>query len=850
MPNICLNMIVKNEAHVIERCLASVKPWVTRWLIVDTGSTDGTQDVIRRFMQGVPGALHERPWRNFGHNRNEALELARGEADYLLFIDADEVLHVPSGFAWPVLQHEAFGFDCRYNETRYQRNTLVATRLPWHWEGVIHEFLTSEVAHTWQRLPGPEIWVNHDGARAHDPQTYLRDIALLEAALKDEPGNARYAFYLAQSYNDSGQLAASRERYLLRATMGGWEEERWTAQFRAAQLAERLQLPPALVRSEFLSAYQARPSRAEPLYELARFHRERQEHYLALLFAQQAATVKLPADTLFVIASVYQWRAIDELAVAASWCVEHRDGPGRRAMQQLVENQLYPASEAARIEGNRIFYGVDPAPRSVITPLTPSVKNEIHISSQTQPTPPDSLCSIFSAIYEHDVWDGGSGPGSRLENIQPYAQFLRSFLNEHGIQSVVDCGCGDWQSTRYLDWTGIAYTGIDIVPTVVEANQNQFATQTVRFICDNFCTMDLPSADLAICKDALQHLPDAQVQKFLQQLYKFRYVLITNDLGDNQSRDSVLIANPYHFARLDVTLPPFSLPASVVCEFPGSKVTHLFSSGKLPTAQRMPHSPPRVLMAILAKQKEATLPLYLRCIEALDYPKSQIDLYIRTNNNTDQTEPLLRDWVQRVGSAYRSVEFDADDVEERVQQFGIHEWNSVRFKVLGAIRQHSMELTAQKGCDFYFVVDVDNFILPHTLRALVELDLPIVGPLLRHQDADNRYSNFHHEVDGNGYFIDSPQYTLLLNQTIRSVTPVKAIHCTYLVRADAIGSLKYDDQSGRHEYVIFSTSARAAGIPQYLDTRDTYGYLTLDEQCVRSAALLQAALERAMAPAS
>src|SRR2546428_69578 len=70
---ICLNMIVKNESHVITRCLGSVLPLIDYWVIVDTGSDDGTQKIIKDFMQekGVSGELHERPWINFSHNRNE-----------------------------------------------------------------------------------------------------------------------------------------------------------------------------------------------------------------------------------------------------------------------------------------------------------------------------------------------------------------------------------------------------------------------------------------------------------------------------------------------------------------------------------------------------------------------------------------------------------------------------------------------------------------------------------------------------------------------------------------------------------------------------------------------------------
>ena len=55
MKSVCLNMIVKNEKRVIQECLLSVKPLINYWVIVDTGSSDGTQNIIKRTMQGLPG---------------------------------------------------------------------------------------------------------------------------------------------------------------------------------------------------------------------------------------------------------------------------------------------------------------------------------------------------------------------------------------------------------------------------------------------------------------------------------------------------------------------------------------------------------------------------------------------------------------------------------------------------------------------------------------------------------------------------------------------------------------------------------------------------------------------------
>lgn len=360
-PTICLNMIVKDEAHVIERCLASARPLIDRWCIVDTGSTDDTQQRIQAALAGVPGTLHQRPWKNFGHNRTEALQLALAEGcEHLLFIDADEQFVVPPGFAWPPLTADAHELTCHYAGIQYARRALVATRLPWHWEGVLHEYLDCPQPHRAQALAAPTILVQHDGARAHDPQTYLKDIAVLQAALAEQPDHPRYQFYLAQSQRDAGQLQAAHASYLRRAALVGWDEERWYALLQAALLAERLQHTPADIAAAYLTAYAARPSRAEPLVQLARWHRQQQQYALACVYAQAACALPLPADRLFVEAAVYQWQALDELAVSAYYVpVPAVQAAGREAMRKLLRQaQRLPAEVQARLRANARFYGL------------------------------------------------------------------------------------------------------------------------------------------------------------------------------------------------------------------------------------------------------------------------------------------------------------------------------------------------------------------------------------------------------------------------------------------------------------------------------------------------------------
>ncbi len=141
------------------------------------------------------------------------------------------------------------------------------------------------------------------------------------------------------------------------------------------------------------------------------------------------------------------------------------------------------------------------------------------------------------------------------------------------------------------------------------------------------------------------------------------------------------------------------------------------------------------------------------------------------------------------------------------------------------MRNVSLHRPEDHACDFLFVVDVDNFVRPSTLRELVALDLPIAAPFLRSIRPDDGYSNYHADVEANGYFKECDQYAWILNRHVRGVLSVPVVKCTYLVRSDVLDELAYEDRTARHEYVIMSEGARERGIPQYLDNRQLYGYI-------------------------
>jgi tetratricopeptide (TPR) repeat protein len=347
---LALCMIVKNEAHVLARCLDSVRRLLTAWVIVDTGSTDGTQDLVRATMRGIPGELHERRWKDFAHNRNEAIQLARGKAEYLLVIDADDELVIPHGFALPPLVADSYKLRVEYGATRYWRTHLFRAGLDFRYAGVLHEVLVSDSPRTESRLEGLVYRCTVAGSRSSDPKKYEKDAAVLEAALAAEPDNARYAFYLAQSWRDAGQLDKARAAYAKRAAMSGFEEETWYALFEVAKLTARLGEGDDTVTGAYLRAFERRPSRAEPLCYLAICLRERGRVAAGYPFARAASETPLPEDILFIDDAVYAWRAKDEYAVAAYWTGRHREALA--VNEELLAGIALPRAERARVEKN------------------------------------------------------------------------------------------------------------------------------------------------------------------------------------------------------------------------------------------------------------------------------------------------------------------------------------------------------------------------------------------------------------------------------------------------------------------------------------------------------------------
>lgn len=180
-----------------------------------------------------------------------------------------------------------------------------------------------------------------------------------------------------------------------------------------------------------------------------------------------------------------------------------------------------------------------------------------------------NLNALFNTIYQTNAWGCGSGPGSNPIVTKEYVNFLHLFFKEKNIQSIADIGCGDWQFSKNIDFDKIHYTGYDVASFVIEKNNANYKKENIDFVLYDGDFSKVKSADLVICKDVLQHLPNDKIFEFLNILPKFKFALIANDIG-LKVNENILTSG---YRPLDLTKYPFNLDAKKV-----------FSIDRMPTA--------------------------------------------------------------------------------------------------------------------------------------------------------------------------------------------------------------------------------------------------------------------------
>lgn len=349
MKTVCLNMIVKDESSVILRCLSSVRTMIDYWVIVDTGSTDGTQKMIRDALNDIPGELFEQPWVNFARNRNDALALARHKADYILFIDADERLDY-TAFDKNQLTLDFFVAEVRDRATSYLRVLLVRDHPGWIWKGVIHESIWNDQEMRGEILKGVVNESNFmDGCRANDPEKYLKDIEILKRAIGENSSDLRNYFYLGQSYIGANDYSSAYLTFEKRAALDGDPEDVFWSLYMIGLLQQTLKKPSGIFIPSYCRAFLSNHSRSEPLFRIAAFFFDCEAYLLGYLVTKFA--LQLPSLNFFIRIEkeVYDYELSFLMAHCAFFLGKHEES--RVIFNELLLNEALPPDRRSVIEG-------------------------------------------------------------------------------------------------------------------------------------------------------------------------------------------------------------------------------------------------------------------------------------------------------------------------------------------------------------------------------------------------------------------------------------------------------------------------------------------------------------------
>jgi len=138
---------------------------------------------------------------------------------------------------------------------------------------------------------------------------------------------------------------------------------------------------------------------------------------------------------------------------------------------------------------------------------------------------------------------------------------LPQLLRDYDVQRFLDAPCGDFNWMQAVDLGTTRYVGVDIVPDLIAATDERFGSDTREFHVGDITVMDLPEADMMMCRDCLFHLTYRNIKDFLDNFASasIPYLFVTTHLLWN-NRD---IDRPGHFRQLNLRRPPFNFPEPI-----------------------------------------------------------------------------------------------------------------------------------------------------------------------------------------------------------------------------------------------------------------------------------------------
>ena len=370
MKSLGLSMIVKNESHVILRCLNSVAPIIDYWVVADTGSTDGTQQIIKNFFaeKNIPGELIEIPWKDFSTSRNVALEAVEPHVDFGFWIDSDEELIIEKDFNKNDLLNtsmDSISLRTVYGKVDYTRKNIWKTKNQFKWDGPIHELLGSPLEKTGDVAKGLHVIVRPEGSSwTNIRQKYLDHAKILEEYTKINL-DPRWVFYTAQSYRDASEYQKSIEWYEKRSTIiTGFLEEIYISKFMIAKLSEIIGKDKNYCTMKYQDANSTDPIRGESIKGLIQMYQRLGDWENAYIFSLYGLKYNqrnpYPHRILFLDTGLYDYEMMELHSLSCYYTKRQEEGTRAywtmRSQLDKLESSYLSKEQFERVVFNEKFF--------------------------------------------------------------------------------------------------------------------------------------------------------------------------------------------------------------------------------------------------------------------------------------------------------------------------------------------------------------------------------------------------------------------------------------------------------------------------------------------------------------
>ena len=352
---ICFATMCKNEEHCIKETLESIYKYIDTWVVHDTGSTDNTCKIVTDFFQekGISGELFIDEWKGFDHNKTQLFNKCYNKSDYILHLDADDL--IVGDFKFDIKgDKDAYFLNTKRGSACYKCLVIFNNRVHWKFCGVAHTTIKCIEKNytTSEELIKENLYLHSrdTGSRSNDPEKYYKDALKLKKqffdTLYNDPDglNNRSVFYTAQSYMDAKKFSEALQWYSLYIKLKDtWIEEQYESYIRIGKILIELKKPFIEIKKYIDKANSIFPDRAEGYYILGVHCNYNNKHELAYKLLKTAKEKKYEEARqkykLFVLKNCYGKYINDELSVSCYWVQKYAEG--KKLLEVIIKDREF-----------------------------------------------------------------------------------------------------------------------------------------------------------------------------------------------------------------------------------------------------------------------------------------------------------------------------------------------------------------------------------------------------------------------------------------------------------------------------------------------------------------------------